>query len=98
MLRSIVPSSTWVPLYLRDDKELWTIVAFLRKLPTVTPEDFKSWTAAHAGGAEARVCTENLDPDVLVMEASEDGRRYNGTHVLDGTMDRSILVEFGSLT
>lgn len=39
------------------------------------------------------MCTENLDPDVLVMEASEDGRRYNGTHVLDGTMDRSILVE-----
>jgi mono/diheme cytochrome c family protein len=31
-----------------EDKELWTIVAFLRKLPTVTPEDFKSWTAAAA--------------------------------------------------
>ena len=29
-----------------DDKELWAIVAFLRKLPTVTPEDFKAWTAA----------------------------------------------------
>ncbi len=39
------------------------------------------------------VCTENLNPDVLVMEASEDGRRYNGAHVLDGTMDRGILVE-----
>jgi hypothetical protein len=31
-----------------EDQELWSIVAFLRKLPTVTPEDYKSWTAAAA--------------------------------------------------
>ena len=29
----------------------------------------------------------------MVMEASEDRRRYNGADVLDGTMDWSILVE-----
>jgi hypothetical protein len=28
-----------------------------------------------------------------VMKAAEDGRRYNVTHVLDGAMDRSVLVE-----
>jgi mono/diheme cytochrome c family protein len=28
------------------DPELWSIVAFLKKLPTVTNEEFKAWTAA----------------------------------------------------
>jgi mono/diheme cytochrome c family protein len=28
-----------------DDTELWSIVAFLRKLPTVSEADFKAWTA-----------------------------------------------------
>jgi hypothetical protein len=27
------------------------------------------------------------------MKAAEDGRRYNVAHVLDGAMDRSVLVE-----
>jgi mono/diheme cytochrome c family protein len=27
------------------DQELWSIVAFLRKLPTVTDEEFKTWRA-----------------------------------------------------
>jgi mono/diheme cytochrome c family protein len=28
-----------------DDKEIWSIVAFIKKLPTVTPENFKAWSA-----------------------------------------------------
>ena len=28
------------------DPEIWSIVAFLKKLPTVTDDDFKTWTAA----------------------------------------------------
>jgi mono/diheme cytochrome c family protein len=28
------------------DPEIWTIVAFLKKLPTVSEEDYKAWTAA----------------------------------------------------
>ena len=27
------------------DRELWTIVAFIKKLPTVKDEDYKAWTA-----------------------------------------------------
>jgi mono/diheme cytochrome c family protein len=27
-----------------EDREIWTIVAFLKKLPTVSPEDFKAWS------------------------------------------------------
>ena len=27
-----------------DDAEVWTIVAFLKKLPDVKEEDFKAWT------------------------------------------------------
>jgi hypothetical protein len=28
-----------------EDSEIWSIVAFLRKLPTVSETDFKEWTA-----------------------------------------------------
>jgi len=28
-----------------DDKEIWSIVAFIRKLPSVSEADFKTWTA-----------------------------------------------------
>ncbi|HZS81771.1 MAG TPA: cytochrome c [Stellaceae bacterium] len=28
-----------------SDREIWTIVAFLKKLPTVSDEDFKAWSA-----------------------------------------------------
>jgi mono/diheme cytochrome c family protein len=30
------------------DEELWQVVAFLKKLPTVSDADFKTWTAATA--------------------------------------------------
>ncbi|HLL27447.1 MAG TPA: cytochrome c [Xanthobacteraceae bacterium] len=29
-----------------EDKEIWSIVAFVKKLPTVSEEDFKKWSAA----------------------------------------------------
>jgi len=29
-----------------DDKEIWSIVAFVKKISTVTPEQYKAWTAA----------------------------------------------------
>jgi mono/diheme cytochrome c family protein len=29
------------------DEEIWQIVAFLKKLPSVSEADYKSWTAAH---------------------------------------------------
>jgi hypothetical protein len=29
----------------------------------------------------------------MMMESAEDWRRYDAAHVLDGAMDRSILVE-----
>ena len=28
-----------------DDKEIWSIVAFVKKIETVTPEQYKAWTA-----------------------------------------------------
>jgi mono/diheme cytochrome c family protein len=33
-----------------DDKEIWTIVAFVKKVPSVSEADFKAWTAPGAGG------------------------------------------------
>ena len=29
----------------------------------------------------------------MAMKSSADGRRYDAAHVLDGAMDRSVLVE-----
>ncbi len=29
-----------------DDKEIWSIAAFVKKLPSVSEGDYKSWTAA----------------------------------------------------
>jgi hypothetical protein len=34
-----------------------------------------------------------LDSAIMVMKAAEDGGRYNVAHVLDGAMDRGVLVE-----
>jgi hypothetical protein len=31
------------------DPEIWSIVAFVKKLKTVSEEDYKAWTAAPAG-------------------------------------------------
>jgi len=39
-----VDDKRWV-----EDKEIWSIVAFLKKLPSVSEADFKAWTAT--GGA-----------------------------------------------
>lgn len=33
------------------DKEIWTIVAFVHKLPTITAADFKNWTSPPAPAA-----------------------------------------------
>jgi mono/diheme cytochrome c family protein len=44
---------TGMPSFARagvDDKEIWTIVAFVKKLPSVSDGDFKAWTAPGAGG------------------------------------------------
>jgi mono/diheme cytochrome c family protein len=32
-----------------DDKELWSIVAFLKKLPTVSDDEYKAWTEQPGG-------------------------------------------------
>jgi hypothetical protein len=36
-----------------DDREIWSIVAFMLKLPTVSEAEFKAWTVP-AGGAPSR--------------------------------------------
>jgi mono/diheme cytochrome c family protein len=33
-----------------DDKEIWSIVAFAKKLPSVSEADFKAWTEKQNGG------------------------------------------------
>src|SRR5437016_6220152 len=46
------------------------------------------------GYPKQRTCLyRKLDSAIMVMKSAEDGRRYNVAHVLDGAMDRSILVE-----
>jgi mono/diheme cytochrome c family protein len=30
-----------------DDKEIWAIAAFVKKLPTLSPEDYRAWSMSH---------------------------------------------------
>jgi mono/diheme cytochrome c family protein len=32
-----------------DDQKLWTIVAFIKSLPTISPEDYKAWSEPASG-------------------------------------------------
>jgi len=47
-----------------------------------------------AGRIQIRRCLyRKSDSAIMVMKSAEDGRRYDAAHVLDGAMDRSVLVE-----
>jgi mono/diheme cytochrome c family protein len=40
---------TGMPSFARvkvDDSEIWTIAAFVKKLPAISPEDYKTWSSA----------------------------------------------------
>jgi mono/diheme cytochrome c family protein len=37
-----------------EDKEIWTVVAFVKKLPTVSPEDYRLWSQSAAGEAPSK--------------------------------------------
>ena len=46
------------------------------------------------GRIQMRRCLyRKSDSAIMVMKSAEDGRRYDAAHVLDGAMDRSVLVE-----
>ena len=34
-----------------EDREIWEITAFVKKLPTISPEEYKAWSAVESGGA-----------------------------------------------
>lgn len=42
-----------------DDKELWSIAAFVKKLPTVSDSDYKSWIAPPAAATPAAAAPAN---------------------------------------
>ena len=39
------------------------------------------------------VCTENLSPDVMVMEPAKDGARYDASGPLNRARDRRIFIQ-----
>ena len=46
------------------------------------------------GRIQIRRCLyRKSDSAIMVMKSAEDGRRYDTAHVLDGAMDRRVLVE-----
>ena len=46
------------------------------------------------GRIQIRRCLyRKSDSAIMVMKSAEDGHRYDAAHVLDGTMDRSVLIE-----
>ena len=44
------------------DDDIWSIVAFLKKLPSVSEADYKAWTAPPPAAAPAPVPTLRLPP------------------------------------
>jgi mono/diheme cytochrome c family protein len=42
-----------------EDKEIWSIAAFVKKLPSVSDSDYKSWTAAPAPAASPAAAPSN---------------------------------------
>ena len=43
------------------------------------------------------MCTENLNPDVVVMKSAKDGERFDASSSLNRAEDRRILVK-GSMS
>jgi mono/diheme cytochrome c family protein len=40
-----------------EDQEIWKVVAFLKKLPTVSPEEYRAWSQPTSDGASSRPAT-----------------------------------------
>ena len=54
---------------------------------------FRSRLSLQLEIAALHVCTENLNPDVVVMKSAKDRLRSNGTDPLNWARDRRILVQ-----
>jgi hypothetical protein len=52
-----------------------------------------TWQCADHGVPPVVVCTENLDPDVVVMKSAKDGQRFDASSPLNRAEDRRILVK-----
>ena len=52
-------------------------------------------TSERVGGAPAEraVCTENLNPGVVVMKPAKDRSRADDSNSLNGTRDRRIFIQ-----
>ena len=55
-----------------------------------TPGGFHFTTRARS---KRPVCTENLNPDIVVMESAEDGERFDASGPLNRASNRRILVQ-----
>src|SRR5450759_2935818 len=47
----------------------------------------------HIAATDALVCTENLNPGIVVMESAEDGERFDASGPLNRARNRRILVQ-----
>jgi hypothetical protein len=64
--------------------------------PPQSPHCPASGTTHPRGRAEwllLAVCTENLNPDVVVMKSAKNGVRFDGAGPLNRARDRRILVQ-----
>ena len=49
--------------------------------------------AVNAMGIVIVVCTENSNPDVVVMESADDGERFDAPSPLNRARDRRIFIQ-----
>jgi hypothetical protein len=50
-------------------------------------------TAAEQNFRNVPVCTENLNPDVVVMKSAKNGERFDASNPLNRAEDRRILIK-----
>ena len=64
----------------------------LKRTVMVSPGSLND-AQAHQGDGPPPLCTENLNPEVMVMEAAEDGARLYASGPLNRANNRRVLVQ-----
>ena len=65
----------------------------VRRSSRHSPVSASKKTEIHANGASHPVCTENLNPEVVVVESAEDGARFYASGPLKRANSRRVFVQ-----
>jgi hypothetical protein len=81
--------SHWHGLWVAPSWRLWQIQPCVSASPTLARKFLRATSGRRKRSA---VCTENSDSNVLVMQAGDQGMRYDASGALNRARDGRILV------